>query len=200
MFRSLLVTVLALASLAAGQSPPSTPSAAGPPEAAAPPRDPRAKLMVEADYDYFSDDGTGGPGLLARIYDDGTVEYREHRWKETRTGHVSPGAIAQLGAILNSSAARGLKRDYPAFDGWGFTAMTYKVRFFSGSVERQFTARNVFPIRKGHRDEYPTALLRLLCSVFDIRNAAEPQEYDRGRGDCNEFPEIAKPNLQPPKQ
>lgn len=198
MLRSWLLLVVLLAGAAAAQNPPTTPPAGAPPAATAQPqRDPHAKLMLEDHYDLFSDDGTGGQGLLARIYDDGTVEYGSHRWKEIRTGHVSPGTIAQLGAILNSPGVRRLKPNYGAFDGWGFTALTYKMRFFSGSVERKVEASNVLPVRKGHRDEYPTALLRLVCAVADIRDAVDPQEYDRGRGDCEEFPQIAKPNRQP---
>jgi hypothetical protein len=196
----LLVVVVALASLASAQSPPTTPPVpAVPPAPAQPQRDPHAKLMLEDNYDYWSDDGTGGPGLLARVYDDGTVEYGKLRGKEIYTGHVSAGTIAQLGAILNSPAVRALKPSYPALDGWGFTAITYKIRFFSGSVERKVEATNVLPIRKGHRDEYPTALLRLVCAVSDIRDAAEPQQFAPKRGDCDEFPQIAKPNLQPGK-
>jgi hypothetical protein len=197
MSRAFLATVLALVCLAAGQNPPTTPPA--PPAVAETSRDPHAKLMLEETYDYFSDDGMGGQGLLARIYDDGTVDYGSRRG-EIRSGRVSKGTIAQLGAILNSSAVRELRANYPAFDAWGFTAMTHNIRFFSGSVEQRVVATNVFPIRKGHRDDYPTALLRLLCAVADIRNAVEPHEYQEKRGDCDEFPRIAKPNIQPPQK
>jgi hypothetical protein len=156
------------------------------------------KLMMEDTYDYFSDDGTGGQGLLARVYDDGTVEYGNYHWgKEIRTGRVSKGTIVQLGAILNSTEVRELSRSYPAFDQWGYTAMTYKIRFFSGGVEQQVTAINVLPVHRGHREEYPTALLRLVCAVADIRDAVEPRKYEQKRGDCDEFPRLAKPNIQP---
>lgn len=197
----MLATVLGLAWVAWGQNRPTTPPTPTPPTAADTSRNPRAKLMLEETYDYFSDDGTGGRGLVARVYDDGTVEFGSHRWgKEIRSGRISKGTVAQLGAILNSAAVRDLRPNYPAFDKWGFTAMTYNIRFFSGSVEQRVEAINVLPIRKGHRDDYPTALLRLLCAVNDIRNAAEPHEYEEKRGDCDEFPRIAKPNIQSPQK
>lgn len=196
MSRALLATVLALASLAASQNSANTQPAQVSP-ALGDCHKPHAKLMLEDTYDYFSDDGTGGQGLLARVYDDGRVEYGSHRWgKQIHSGCVSKGTIAQLGAILNFSGVRDLRQDYPAFDEWGFTAMTHKIRFFSGSVEQQVTAVNVLPVRKGHRDEYPTALLRLVCAVVDIRNTVEPHQYEGKRGDCDEFPPIAKPNIQ----
>jgi hypothetical protein len=67
--------------------------------------------------------------------------------------------------------------------------MTYKIRFFSGSVEEQVTAINVLPVRKGHREEYPTGLLRLLCAVTDIRDAVEPHEYEQTRATATSFPD-----------
>lgn len=191
MHRHLLLLALLVACSASAQNPP-----AERPRAAAPPSR-HAKLMVEQRYDLWSDDGTGSSGLVARIYDDGTVEYSADRaGNKIRSGNISPGVIAHLGAILNSPGVRSLKPAYPAFDGWGFTAIRYDIRFFSGTVERTIVVYNVLPIRKGHRDEYPTPLLRLVCALADIHNAVVPQKDTVKRGDCNEFPEMAQPNMQ----
>ena len=151
--------------------------------------------LFELTTRFIDDIGTDNQDVLIRVFKDGSAEYTKGGKPEVHRGQLSAGTVAHLGALLNARDTQRLKPEYPAWQGYGFSAVDYQIAFVSGSLTYRTKTANVFPIAKGKRDEYPTALLQLLCTAFDLRAAIDAdfaRSFYGDRGECEEFPRFAK--------
>jgi hypothetical protein len=157
------------------------------------------KPLFEIITHFIDDVGTNENDVLIRVFQDGVAEYSRRGKPELHRGRLAKGTIARLGAILNQRSTQRLKRSYPAWQSYGYSAMDYHITFLSGSVTYTTESANVFPVGKGKRDEYPTPLLQLLCAAFDLRAAVDAEfgrSFHDARNDCEEFPRFVKPTKQ----
>ncbi len=135
-------------------------------------------LLLEARYRGVGLSGIEGDRLIARIYNDGTIEYDDLRSLNThpeyyqRTAKLTGKELANLSSFLSSAELASLLASYPAFT----SAIDHRtdltlVFSFRGGVKR-VEVENFKPLMDKESKVYPQGLLVLACwAEFARKNA-----------------------------
>ena len=147
-------------------------------------------VLLEARYFGVGMSGIDGDHLIARIYDDGVVQYEDVRALDRspiydlKTAKLSEQRLNQLSTLLNDADLGSLSESYPAFSSTLDHRENLTLRFlFRGSL-RQITVENFKPDLPKAETAYPRELLSIACWAEFVRTNSKMRFFFRESNLC----------------